>query len=342
MPTPRIAVKFPGLTTLMDHVRQIEYVEAIDQLSTVVVDVSLSGYQDHAATVKKLLPGKALTVQLLDGDSPVAEVVLDLLEVQYKVRGQFRDVRLVGLDKLHRLKYGAHEAKIWEATHSDIVKQIASRNSLTPKVEAVETTAGVECQWDVSDGLFLNQLAKLNNYFVRVQGNDLVFGRRQPTGAALTVDYADITELSGTASLDGVVTTVTCHGADYVADTPISGTAAASVVQNVSGGQTGPALAQSGFGAVKLFLNQTGVDTASSATAVAKAALKERAERFFRGTVVVMGNPKAKAGAKLTVKNAPWPFAGSFLIRQTRHEYRNGAEYTTRIDFTSDSYPVAT
>ena len=49
--------------------------------------------------------------------------------------------------------------------------------------------------------------------------------------------------------------------------------------------------------------------------------------------------PKAICGAKLTIKNAGWPFAGDFIITKVEHIMNQDGVMRTDIGFKANSLP---
>jgi phage protein D len=336
----RIEVQIDGKNDVMEHVEWLEFAEALDRLDALVVEVAIPKHGTASDLVTKIAPGKPYTVKLFDDDdAEVGSASGDVVEVGYGyVPGQGQRLTILGLDCLHRL-HVTQPAKLWEASHSDIVKQIASRNGLTAKADGVSTTAGFVLQGDGSDGVFLRNLAREHNYVVRAVDKELHFKRATPAGGQVKVVWADdVREIKLRANVQNLVSKVTVHGFDPKQDKVIQGQATPAQLKKITGSDTGVALAKKAFGERELILNQAGYVAASNAKERAVAELQSRAERFVEGTVLVNGKPDARAGKKVQIKDAAWPFAGTFFIRQARHLF-DGGGYRTAIDFSSDSLP---
>ncbi|MCA9568328.1 MAG: phage late control D family protein [Myxococcales bacterium] len=333
-----LELKIDGDATVMDPLVRCEVVEAYDQLDTLVATFAVHHHSDPALG-EKLVVGLPYEVALKSDGTAVTTLKGDIIEVRHVRRAGRHRVTVVGLDSLHRLSDKHAPAQIWDVTHDQIVSEIASRNGLTGSAEGVDGTAGELLQNEGSDALFLKKLAAENNYFVRVEDTELVFGRKQGSGS-VTIDYADepAMDIEQVTCLDGIVTKVTVHGSDYVQDEAFTGESTSSDLQVISGGDTGVAKVNDLVGARELILNQSGYGDASRATARAKAEMLARAERFLRGSVWVRGNPDAHSGKTVTITGAGWPLDGTFLIRQTAHVH-DAHGYRTRIDFVSDSLP---
>ncbi len=338
----RIDVLVDGSRDLMRYVERIEYSEAIDRLDAVVFELRIGRNTDAEDLVTSVQAGKPFTVELIEDDAVVTEGAGDLIEVTHHRRQNGSYVmRVVGLDALHRLR-GNQPAQVWEVGHADIVSEIASRHSLTAVADGVDTTAGFALQGDTGDAVFLRNLAREHNYYVRLLGTDLHFARREAAGTDVVCEWGtEIIDLTFRTSIDKMATKVIVHGYDFVTDELIEGEAAVADLKKISGGDTGPDVWQAAFGANEIILNQSGYSAATNATGRAKAELQQRAERFVTGRLLVPGKPAAVSGAKLTINGAGWPFSGDFLINETRHVLDPAVGYRTFVGFLSDSLPAA-
>ena len=127
----------------------------------------------------------------------------DIVAVNHERKGSKWIVTLVGLNYLHRLR-AKHYTQVWEESHDKIVKTIAGRAkpSLSAKVQGVSTTADFTFQQGETDALFLMRLAREHNYYCRVVGKELHFGRRDLTKGKLELSFReDVVSVRLTANL---------------------------------------------------------------------------------------------------------------------------------------------
>lgn len=338
----KLELKIDGDATVMHALVHCELTEAMDTLDALVAVFAVHHHTTDTTILDKVKVGMPYEVALKEDDNAVNTCKGDIIEVRHTRRGDRHRITAIGMDSLHRLADKHAPAQLWDVAHDAIVQEIASRNNLTASAEGVDGTAAEILQNDGSDALFLKRLAAENNYFVRVQDSELVFGRRQGSGS-ITIDIAEErnTNLEQRTSLTGIVTKVTVHGSDYVQDEAFTGVAEAADLKDISSGTTGVSVVNDMAGAREIILNQTGYSDASRANARAKGELQRRAEQFVRGGMWVDGNPNAISGKSLTVSNAGWPFDGTFLVHQTIHRLV-GQNYSTRIEYLSDSLPENT
>lgn len=342
MPTS-IKVSIDNDDSVMAHVDRIEFVEALDALDMLRIDLVPPSHGDVSEVQGLAALGAPWKVELMEDGSAVGQPGEgEVLEVRHVLRrrGGYR-LEVVGLDKLHRLR-GHHPAQVWEdATHTTVIQDIASRNSLEATVTGLDTSQRVVFEPDVSDAVFLRNLAREHHFSVRISQGKIAVAAYTPTGTACTVDWSDgVHEMVLSANLDGIATDASVYAYDLDQETAIEGTVAKTALNQTSGSDTGAALVQSKFGARKVLIHHAGYLTPTAATARATAELQRRADQFVRGTLVCEGHPKARAGVKVTVENAPWPYAGDFLIREVRHVLDRARGYRTIIHFMSDSLPA--
>jgi len=328
---------------VMDYVERIEYVEALDALDALVLDVRVPSHGDVDDVQKLFEVGAPWSVELQEDGKKVGDPGEgDVIEVRHRLRrrGGYT-LHLTGLDELHRLR-AHHPAKVWEETsHADLIKEIAKRNKLTADVKGVDTTKRTIFEPDVSDAVFLRNLCREHHFAAHIVKGKLTFEELKP-GAAVKVDWADgVHELDLAANLDRMAGEAVVHGYDFDQEKAFEGKATSSVLKKISGTDTGVSISEKKFGKRQVVVNHGDYLAPTAAKARAEAELLSRADRFVRGHVICEGLPKARAGAKLTIENCPWPFAGNFLIREVRHVMDRGRGYRTTIRFMSDSLPKA-
>jgi hypothetical protein len=316
-------------------------VESSDDLDTLAVEFAIPFGSAADDIMKLATPGVSMKLSFSTDEGTLSRTG-DALEVVHRRSPSGWTVALHGLERLHRLRKMSAVPKVWEGSHTMIVRSIAQSAGLTAKAEGVDDTANYTLQMNSDNATFLKQLAFQHNYYLRVEGMDLKFGRRHVTTGkpvALKID-ADISSFELRASLYEMATEVVVHGHDYVQAKPVTGRADKSKLAKISGGDTGPAIAREAFGGRDIVLPASPVTATTTANALALAELQRRADQFLRGVIRCSGRPDARSGRKLEVEGATWPMHGPFVIRQTRHSYEGG-RYGTVIEFYSDSYPRA-
>lgn len=332
------------------HLLRVELKESQTDLDAVTIQLAVPENPREVLALAE--PGSSFEVLLGYGRTPLRSVYGDIIEVSHsRATSAPWTMTLQGVDCLHRLK-DRQAAQAWTGTHSDIVKQIAGECGFDEEVEAVSTTGGVAVQLEEDYATFLSRLAKVNNYFVRIEkakAGDarptLRFGRRSLSllDTPLTLTWGkELEKVDVKYSLEGVVSQVVVKGRNYAQDKDFDGQASIGDLRRISGGETGAELAQRAFGATTYTVDNSPDAQTTDAKAKATAELQDRAEKFLTGSADCVGMPQARSGAKLVIQGASWPLSGEFLIEETTHSFDPGGGYRTSLTFYSDSLPPRT
>ena len=324
---------------LRAFVVSISVCESIDELDALAVEFRVPVGAAATKLLKLAVPGVTMAITF-ETDAGKLECAGDVMEVVHRSSGGGWLITLYGLERLHRLRKMTAVPKVWKGSHAKIVKSIAQAGGMTAKAEGVDDTAAFTLQFHSDDAAFLKHLAWQHNYFLRVEGSVLRFGRRSTTsGKTVKLKVgAEVDRYEIRSSLYDVATEVQTYGHDYMQNKAVKGKAAKAKLTNISGGDTGAKLAAKAFGGRDVVLASLPITTTTAANAIAAAELQRRGDTFVRGQLRCEGRPDARSGKKLQVEAAPWPLTGPFVIRQSRHVYDIDG-YTTDIEFYSDSLP---
>ncbi len=323
-----------------DCITYVDFVESLDEMDAVSVRLDLPSGVDVAAVLTAVKVGKKFELEYPDDDATLT-VTGDIVEASYTWSTGGWRVVLRGLESLHRLR-GDQPPALWATPPSDYLSTIASRHSFSAEAEGVGGSPKTALQAQ-DDAHFVHGVAARLNYFVRVDGTKLKFGRRHAkTGSPIEVDFPNgIESLTVDVSLFDAVTKVTVAGEDYTKATPeiVKFEASKSDLVNLSGGKDAATLAEAAFGARTLVLPFVGSFEQKVVEAYAIGEIQRRAESLVSGKVRCGYAKGALSGKLIELKNAPWPVCGPFLIRQTRRVYDEGT-YFVEVDFVSDSLPA--
>ena len=324
---------------LEGEIRSVEWVESIDDLDALSITFNVPSGTNRPDAFALAEAGPAFELNVSSGSGTLIATG-DIVECSIRsvVGGNF-EVVLRGLERLHRLR-GSQAPKLWTGAPNTWFSTIASRHGLTAKAQGVDGSAPSQLQATEDDALFLKRIAREYNYYLRVEGKQLQFGRRHvPSGSALTVPFDRVLRMYFVNSLFDAVSKVTIIGADPSKVKPeIRGVALAAKLKKISKGVDAASQRQKAFGKRDLVIPSAAASQLSLAQALAAAELQKRAETFVTGSIDIDGDPTAGSGQAVTLKGAPWPLTGPFLIRQARHVLRPGS-YTTTMEFISDSLP---
>ena len=95
-------------------------------------------------------------------------------------------------------------------------------------------------------------------------------------------------------------------------------------------GKTGGAAAQAAFGAAESIITDQPVFTADEATALANGLSNDISRDFFQAEGTCTGDPRVKAGYKVTIKGVGTRFSGKYFVTSATHIY-NANGYETRF-----------
>ncbi|MEC8379823.1 MAG: hypothetical protein VXZ96_05855 [Myxococcota bacterium] len=345
-----LVLKVKGKDALMEHITRITYTEAVGELDGMTATLRLP--QSDPKTLKKLIsslqPGLPFEISVIDEDGKDVKGVKregDIIAVHFESIEGVSTATLVGVNYLHRLR-SEHITQIWEDGHDKIVKTIAGRSkpSLTAKVHGVKGTPAFTFQQNETDALFLMRLARENNYYCRVIGKELHFGRRDMVSGSLNLDYAKQgLDIRLQANLKDHLNAAHVYWGDPEKDGSKLKKATYKKPPKAtnSGGKLGCDLGKKAFGEKSVTIG--GYDfplynNQSQAEAKGQSEVDSAALDFIEGVVNCRNAQKAMCGATLKVKNAGWPYDGAFVITKVFHEYSfNGLK--TEITFKANSLP---
>lgn len=324
----------------MKYLHSAELKEAIDAIDSLTIKLVVP--EDPTEVTKLAEIGTTFVVKLSDGESE-REVHGSIVEIAHS-RGVSSPwiMTLQGLDKFHVLKK-KRARKVRKGDDSAHISAIAGEVGLSADAESVDPTGDYSLQLNEDYATYMLRIAREHGYLVRVEEDKtLRFVRRTTAYQSSSVTLAfgeQIESINLRYTVNDIVTEVKVKGLDYVKDEWISGSATASKLQKISGGDTGVALAEAEYGEMVLEIDNSKCNSTSKAQAKAAAELQLRANTFLSGTVECSGTPGAVSGGKLTIEGAGWPMSGDFVIKETTHILDPDNGYRTIIQFYSDSLP---
>jgi len=241
-----------------------------------------------------------------------------------------------GFDFLHRLTRGTFYRRFdgpdpnTGLSDGQIVTQIASEMGLTPEVDDPGPRTAARVQANVRNLDFLKELAKLDNYYLWVDGQTLHFKQARPAPANLTLDWGKtLRSFSPRLTTAGQVNSVQVRGWDPVQKQEFSATADRSDASAASLSATGRAqLALGSGGQSQLTISDPSIATAAEAQAYAEAILSGEQQAMITGHGTSVGQPDMEAGSIL-VLNGVGRFSGSYVVQQAVHTLGAGGYQTS-------------
>ncbi len=241
-----------------------------------------------------------------------------------------------GFDFLHRLTRGTFYRRFGGPdpstglADSQIVTQIASEMSLTPDVDETGQRTEAQVQNEERNLDFLERLARLNNYYVWVDGETLHFKRQRPAPTSVTLDCGKtLRSFSPRLTTAGQVNSVEVRGWDPVQKQEVSATVQRSGDSTAALSATGRTqLALGSGGQSKLTIADRSITTTTVAQSYAEAILSAQQQAMITGHGTSVGQPDMQAGSTL-VLNGVGRFSGSYVVQQAVHTLGAGGYQTS-------------
>ena len=227
--------------------------------------------------------------------------------------------------------------KTWDVpTLGDIVTQIASGLGLTPQVNGLTMSIGIEQQFNETDLRFLRRLLARYDADLQVVADELhASPRGQVQRNAVQLDMnSQLREVRVLADLAHQVTQVTVTGWDYKQGQTISATSQATAFGQGSGMTGTDWLSTAQLGSRSEHLGQFSNLNQLEAQALVDAEYLQRTRRFVVAHGVAEGNPNLRVGSWLTLTGLGPRFSNSYYATATVHKFDTDKGYET--DFTAE------
>ena len=336
----------PGTTTLSlssktDEVEQylvsMRFSQSLDTLDALEVELVASNTDELAEILAFAKVGAPYAYTW--GKFKAAGDVLSV-NIRRRSYGGFT-VSVLGLETLHRIRH-LRLSEVKEQTLDKVAATLIGKAGGAPKATRTKATAAEEVLIDDQMLATLKQLADSLNFALRAEGKNIYFEPRNlPAKSSLTITWRDeVQDVDLTHDLSEVVTAVKVTGWDYVKCEAVEYETKATDLKKISGG-TDTAVSLRGKLAAVAVIRADGVRSPvlSQVKERAIAELQRRAETLVHGTFSCDGLIEANVSQKLTVKGAPWPLTGPFLISGVEHIVSGNNHFETRLSVFSDGLP---
>jgi phage protein D len=216
-------------------------------------------------------------------------------------------------------------------SHEEIVSRVASDAGL--RRGRVDRGAGERqkrvIQADETDHAFCRRLAHEIGWDFTVTGETFDFTRRTLDGSAVSLTFGE--QLLAFAPRVSAI--------QQVAEVQVTGWDA-TTKQKIAASARSPELASSiglsrdqvanGSGGV-LRIPDRAVATQAEAQSIAQGALNEIAQGYLVADGAALGDPRLRAGTKITVTGVGRQFSGDYVVSSATHVFRGGKGYETRF-----------
>jgi len=261
--------------------------------------------------------GKTLTFKL--GDAVLFEGAVTAIEGCFPPLAPPTLV-LRAEDKLQTLRMTRRTRCFDSITDADLVQRIASDHGLRAEVDLSGPTWPLVVQANESDLAFLRRRALVADADLLLADGKLTARARSArrTPPLRLTQGAALRRFSVTADLAHQRTALTCSGWDVAAKQAVAVEATASALgREGSGGDTGPQILQSAFGARKDLVGHRVPFDEAGARAEAEAHLRALSRRFVRGRGEAAPNAALRAGTTVELSGLGPLFDGAYGVTDT-------------------------
>lgn len=277
--------------------------------------------------------GQTVEVKMGEGGRVLFKGEITALEPNWGMDG-ISTLTIRALDNAHRLARGRKTRTFDKKKDSDIAQSVGAESGLSVKADPTSETHDYVLQRNESNLTFLKRLAARNNFQVTVDEGTLYFKKANVSTTPTKITMGkNLRSLRMNFNSQDQVTKVIVRGWDIRQKKEIVGTASASDVEAIGGGQAGAKLSESKFGEQIAYITDVPIASQAMATEVAKAELNRLARQFARGTCIVDGDDKLYAGAVVEFEGLQMPHNGKYYIVSTRHVVSPSSGYTTELAF---------
>ncbi len=234
-------------------------------------------------------------------------------------------IQVDGFDLLHELTCGTSDEK-FDDKDSDIVKKIAGKY-MEVSEKGTLTRTEVRNQNHISDLAFLRELARLNGYFMWVEGRTLHFEDKRPAPSIIPLEWGKkLISFSPRLSKAGQVKAIEVRGWDPGQKQAFSAREERSETEESD---------QCGQGSSEIVYYDELVSNETEARNLAKAILSEKQKSIVTGSGTCIGEPEMRVGTLVQLSNVG-RFSGTHVVTNVTHTV-GGNGYQTTFQLNSAS-----
>jgi len=223
--------------------------------------------------------------------------------------------------------------KNWDsASLSDIARQVASNNGLTPVLDGLDTSIGDQQQNNESDLHFLRRLLARYDADLQIVGAELhASPRSQAQRNQIEIDLnSQLKQVRVIADLSHQVSQVTAAGWDYQQGQAINATSQTTSFGPGSG-QSGSQLLLQALSWRSEHLGQFSSMNQQEMQALVDAEYAQRTRTFVVANGVAEGNPNLRIGSYLKLNGLGPRFSNTYYTTSTVHRFDTQGGYETRF-----------
>jgi phage protein D len=279
--------------------------------------------------------GSVVEVKLGYGDQVETLIIGEITGLEPAFSSdQPQSLMVRGFDRLHRLQRGRKTRTFAQQKDSDLASQIANEAGLTPDVEDSSVTHDYVLQANQTDLEFLRARAARINYEVAVDDKKLLFKpARNAESAVFTLAPGDgLLAFHPRLTSLGQSNEVSVRGWNVKDKDKVVGQSRTGDEVSTMGGQdTGPAAAESAFGAAVQTVSAWPVASQAEADQIAKARLNGIALHYITGEGSCYGRTDVRGGIVVDIQGIGKRFSGSYYVTGVSHRYGGRRGYVTHF-----------
>jgi phage protein D len=247
--------------------------------------------------------------------------------------GAVPTVTVRGYDGRNRLLRGRKTRSFIQLKDSEIASQIASDHGLSADATDTGVTFDYILQHNQSDLHFLLERARRIGYEVIVADKTLQFRPRPAAESpALTLTLEDLLEFHPRLTTMGQISQLSIRGWSVKDKAAVVANAeAGGPLASMGGSTSGPAAAESAFGAAATATVDLGVSDHAEADGIARGRLNEIALGYITAEGVCAGRTDLRSGSVVEITGLGKRFSGRYYVTATRHSYRPDRGYRTEF-----------
>jgi phage protein D len=320
----------PSLAAQVLEVRVESHLILPDMFSMRVPDPDVTLVDDSTFTIGSDIevlfqaPGTSTQTSVFKGQ-------ITALEPDFGDGGAVMSVR--GYDRSFLLNTAPRTETYQSVTFGDIARTVAQRGGLT--AGTIDDAGGAQDfiqQSNETDLLFLWRLATAIGFEVVVDGTTLNFRHAGGPAGGTPIELAwGVGLLSFRPRATGIrqVSEVVVRGWDPTQSQAIVGTASSPTVNSEIGLSRDTVV--SAMGSASVAVCDHPVSSQQHADAIAEGIAEQLANAFIDASGLAYGDPRLRAGAKITVTGVGTRFGGTYALSETTHVFRSGRGYHTHL-----------
>lgn len=228
----------------------------------------------------------------------------------------------------------ARRTKVYEnLSLAAIVREVAVRHGLTPRIDGFDGNFGSQVQMNESDLAFLRRLLARVDGDLQIVGSELQVSPRSAVrrGELELVLYASLRSVRVIADLADQITQATMKGWDVSSGAVLDADGPDNALGPGQGRKSGPILEEK-FAVRRHHSGHLASFNQAEADALAATVRNQRARRFVRAVGVAAGDPALRVGTHVKLTGLGRWFSNTYYVVKARHLFDLNEGYRTEFE----------